>query len=771
MASRLFPDGQNSLFSPLIDVVANGMAAMFVILMVYMALFNTEPTPPIAFLDVDPPPAVCGIPYTFTPALSGGSVKREFLLTSGEGMLTHGLRLDKDTGTIFGTPDCAGRPGKVETVAAGLTGRSNSVPLPSVSFAIHPGAVPYGANRKLAIQTTDPTLPAARVGVPYALPLGAEGGAQPFYRWSLAKGRPPGLSLGQTDGVLRGTPTQPGLFEFDVKIEHGSGQFSHRGTSVAWVGAQQTRSYRLEVLGESKPRVELPVARIGEPYLGVALLAGRAPGEALEVLVGDKGLTVGTDGLITGRPLQAGTQVVTYKVTRGAKPVHEGKANLTVLPARHKVEVRDATYHAFEGEAFRIPIAVSGLQEPIDVAIASLPTWAKLDDRAITGKAPAPGTYQLKPSASDLLGVKATGALRLEVTARLAPLAIETPSLIELPTGTTRYPLSATGGDGNYRWSVAGDIPRGVSLSPSGLLESNVPKPGDATLKVKVQDRSGGTQTRETTLRFKHVQTKSLTLLSTELATGVVGVPYRLYLAVDGSVGQTKFVAKGTLPKGIDVKDGIIIGTPRQAGSWPLQVEVIDEKGQHLGPQQLTLNVVPGDQSLPRVTTDELPRATVGSVYKVVLAAEGGQGKYLWEIRGSMPPGLRRTENGIAGTPDANAAGRWSFQASVRDEAGRTTPEQNLVLVIDESWPALEIQTKALSQGIVRSRYVAPLIARGCWGQCTWNAQGLPPGVSLANGVLDGIPERSGSYDVRIIVSDEKKRRTSRLVVLNVSAG
>lgn len=66
---------------------------------------------------------------------------------------------------------------------------------------------------RLTIQTA--TLDAGQVGVPYYQQLTASGGSGP-YTWSISEGTlPPGLSLSST-GVLSGTPSSSGTFNFVI---------------------------------------------------------------------------------------------------------------------------------------------------------------------------------------------------------------------------------------------------------------------------------------------------------------------------------------------------------------------------------------------------------------------------------------------------------------------------------------------------------------------------------------------------------------------------
>ncbi len=89
---------------------------------------------------------------------------------------------------------------------------------------------------ELAILTDGGALPKGKVGVDYAdvdlspivLRAGRRGGgdAPPGIVWSIADGAlPDGLSLGASDGFLRGTPTTVGVWAFVVLVRDGGGDF------------------------------------------------------------------------------------------------------------------------------------------------------------------------------------------------------------------------------------------------------------------------------------------------------------------------------------------------------------------------------------------------------------------------------------------------------------------------------------------------------------------------------------------------------------------
>ena len=75
----------------------------------------------------------------------------------------------------------------------------------------------------LTVQTTPlsittSSLPGGTLNVSYSATLAASGGTSP-YTWSIASGSlPTGLSLAGGTGVISGTPTAAGTFNFTVRV-------------------------------------------------------------------------------------------------------------------------------------------------------------------------------------------------------------------------------------------------------------------------------------------------------------------------------------------------------------------------------------------------------------------------------------------------------------------------------------------------------------------------------------------------------------------------
>lgn len=144
-------------------------------------------------------PAQVGLEYAATLDAAGGAPPYTWSVDGAP----DGLAVDED-GNLGGIPELAGDY-VLDVVVEDAEGESASRKL---SLAVH--------SEPLTI-LTPPDLGATDEGLEFVRPLIAQGGLQP-YGWFLVGGAPPDGVFLDAAGVLTGVPTQPGSFDFRVRV-------------------------------------------------------------------------------------------------------------------------------------------------------------------------------------------------------------------------------------------------------------------------------------------------------------------------------------------------------------------------------------------------------------------------------------------------------------------------------------------------------------------------------------------------------------------------
>lgn len=155
----------------------------------------------------------------------------------------------------------------------------------------------------LAITTK--SLPTALVGKPYAATLEAQGGSKP-YQWKLSQGALPGGLLLAEDGALSGAAAAPGSFSFAVQVKDGDKTEKEQILllDVKDGGLIITSTTPLKTATEGEPyKMEL-TAQGGTPPYFWGIISGKLPA----------GLTLSSDGVITGTPATDATATFDVKV-------------------------------------------------------------------------------------------------------------------------------------------------------------------------------------------------------------------------------------------------------------------------------------------------------------------------------------------------------------------------------------------------------------------------------------------------------------------------
>jgi hypothetical protein len=147
-------------------------------------------------------PAIKGFPYSDGVLASETS---SYSIVSGQ--LPAGISLNTSTGAVTGTPTTV----ESRSVTIRATNVTGSADTPSRTIVVNPPAPGF---------TDSSVSPTATIGVPYSDQVVAtEASSYSVFSGSL----PDGISLNTSNGVISGTPTVPGTFNFVIRATNVTG--------------------------------------------------------------------------------------------------------------------------------------------------------------------------------------------------------------------------------------------------------------------------------------------------------------------------------------------------------------------------------------------------------------------------------------------------------------------------------------------------------------------------------------------------------------------
>lgn len=697
------------------------------------------------------PRAVEGVEYDKQLEVAGGTGAITWNMVEGE--LPEGLTFDD--GLISGTPEAGAAGTYTFTVEA--VDESGATTETEFTLVVGDG---------LTVTTETSLKPWTADSPGYAVGIEVTGGTEP-YTWEVTDGAlPDGLVLDESTGTITGTPTESGLFDFEVTVTDDDGtQVTQSFTVTIAEPVSMISSETLPAGVEGVSYSEQLTTQDGTEPITWQVEAGELP----------PGLSLGADGeldgVISGVPELADTYEFTISVTDSAGSTTERTFTIEITDGL-ALETGELDAWTVGQDGYADNVTVSGGTEPYEWTATGLPDGLDIDPATgeISGTPTETGTFPVSVTVTDADGTQVTRELLFTSNEELD---VTVPTELRSGVEGVEYgeQLTSTDGTEPTTWRVKeGTLPPGIELDEDTGELSGQPaadSAGSYAVTVELEDATGATATQTVTIEIG----EGLTVTTTELDSWTVDQPsYEQPLSANGGTGPYTWALEedDDLPAGLtlDEDSGLISGTPEETGSFTFTVEVTDEDGTTVT-QELTLTV----NEPPEITTDELTEPTAKVAYSEQLTFQDGTGPYTWTIAdGDLPAGLSLDPDTglLSGTP--TEAGEFTFTVEVADETAATASQEFTVTVRE----GLTVEPQDLPAWTVdQDGYDTEIAVSGGTEPYEWDvtAGELPAGLELneTTGELTGEPTEAGTYEFAITVTDADGTQVTQQFTLTVN--
>ena len=596
--------------------------------------------------------ATAGSTYSYT--IAAQSVFSLTYTVTGS-VLPPGLSLNSTTGAITGKPSAVSSLANYSFTVTASDGQVSSPQ--TFSIAVTP-VVPYW-------NTTGGALTAGITGVAYSQQLSV---TSPFpLTYAITSGSlPPGMSIGQTTGLIAGTPSTSGNYSFTVTASDGTTTPVSQSFSIAT--ATRTPIWNTASgLGTISAGVSITTLSVNAQYAAsYSLTSGLLP----------SGLTLNAStGSITGIAAQVST-ATGYNFTITAINGQNNVAQAFTLTVNSNpptfTTASNGLASATAGQSYSSSVIVaSPFSLTFSVPANTLPAGLTLNTAtgAITGT-PA----QVSTSSSFTFTITATDGL-MPVTRSFSITVAPNPPVWVTTAGTL------TGGQPNVTYSsvvlnatspftlaytVVGSLPAGLSLNPAtGVIAGTPTTAGTTSFSVAASD---GTLSVSRSFSIQIVLNLPIWTTGTgSLGTFTAGLAIS-NITLNATNAASYVVTSGQLPSGLGMNSstGVITGIPSKVASAVTSSFTVSAmNGTATSPQQFAITVNPS----PPVwitSAGTLTSGVTGNAYSTSFYATSLFALTYRQVSGAFPTGLtlNATSGVLSGTPTVPGVYPFSIMAT-----------------------------------------------------------------------------------------------------------
>jgi Putative Ig domain len=343
--------------------------------------------------DPEPPHAEIGMVYEYEIGSHAGCLPHHLVIDSGQ--LPPGLKLrqvNDHLSVVEGVPTEAGQ----FSVWIELLDCANKSAQALFVFDVW--------QRRWAITT--PSLSTAVLGSPYSATL-AGAGPDSDVTWEITQGAlPAGLTLAP-NGTIAGTPTAGGSSTFTVEATAKEKNFGP--TRV------DSKQFTLNVLAPLAARVSRTTAEVKTRFHATLVPSGGQGPYTWTATGVPAGLTVGSDGTISGVPKRTGTVTFTVRLSDATGASSDIRVRLVVRP--HIGVVSTALRAGSAGHRYSARLVARGGVEGKTWSVAGLPHGLRVNPSTgvISGVAHGAGSFRVTVRVRDALGASSAKTLTLTI--------------------------------------------------------------------------------------------------------------------------------------------------------------------------------------------------------------------------------------------------------------------------------------------------------------------------------------------------------------------